>query len=104
MPSEAIAGMRKAPAWAGMPALAPTLAYDDVVMGDGSVPVKAAEAVRIPTLVLAGGNSPAFMHEAADAVSEALPSAQRITLQDQSHDADAEALAPLLLRFFKEEG
>lgn len=47
VPSEAIAGMRQSPMWSTSEALAPTLAYDNAIMGDSSVPpVADAEAVK----------------------------------------------------------
>ncbi|MFB4169281.1 alpha/beta fold hydrolase [Virgibacillus sp. JSM 102003] len=100
MPPEAIAGMRQSPMWSASEALAPTLAYDNAIMGDGSVPIDDAKAAKILTLVLDGGNSPAFMHEAADVLSEELPSVQRSTLEGQTHDVAPEVLAPILKKFF----
>lgn len=100
VPSEAIAGMRQSPMWSASEALAPTLAYDNAIMGDSSVPIADAEAVKIPTLVLDGGNSPAFMHEAADTLTKALPLCSRSTLEGQTHDVDPEVLAPSLKSFY----
>lgn len=101
--SEAITGMRQAPMWHALEALAPTLAYDNAIMGDGSIPAKEAKADRVPALVLVGGNSPAFMHEAAEAIAKVLPFAQKYTLKDQTHDVAAEAISPFLEEFFKED-
>lgn len=56
VPEEAIAGMRRSPGWPGMEALAPTLVYDALVMGDSTVPENLA-SVRVPTLILTSGNS-----------------------------------------------
>lgn len=100
IPPEAIAGMRQSPMWPELEALAPTLAYDNAIMGDGSIPIDDVEAAKIPTLVLDGGNSPAFMHEAADVLAEAMPSVQRSTLESQTHDVAPEVLAPILKKFF----
>ncbi|MBB6730395.1 alpha/beta fold hydrolase [Cohnella zeiphila] len=104
VPADAIAGMRHAPMWPGMEVIAPTLAYDDAVMGDGSVPKEAARAIRVPSLVADGGSSPPFLREAADAVASALPFAHRLTLEGQTHDVAADALAPALAAFFGNEG
>ena len=101
-PAEQIEGMRHAPFWGGMEALAPTLAYDHTaIMGrDGSIPTERAARVRVPTLVMNGGNGAPFMHETAETLSKAIPLAELITLDGQTHDVDPGALAPVLVGFF----
>ncbi len=99
-PAEAVEGMRQSPMWSSIESIAPTLAYDDAIMGDGSVPTQDAKVVKIPTLVLDGGNSPAFMHHAADELAKILPKAQRRTLKEQTHAYAPEVLAPALEEFF----
>jgi pimeloyl-ACP methyl ester carboxylesterase len=100
-PAEAVAGMRKSPVWPLFESVAPTLAYDDAVMKDGCVPTKLMASVTLPTLVMAGGASPAFMHDAAKAVAAALPNGKSLTLKGQTHDVAPEVLAPALRDFFK---
>jgi len=99
-PAEAVAGMRETPIWSMFESVAPTLAYDNAIMGDGSVPSERMASVTVPTLVIDGGASPAFMHNAAQAAADALPNAQRRTLEGQTHDVAPEALAPVLEEFF----
>lgn len=99
-PAQAVAGMRQMPFWSTFEAVAPTLAYDNAIMGDGSVPTKLITSIPVPTLVLDGGASPAFMHKAAEAVAHSLPNAQRCTLAGQTHDVDPDVLAPVLAEFF----
>lgn len=101
LPAEMIKGMRHSPEWPIMEALAPTLAYDNAIMGDGSLPVDAAKAATMPALVLDGSASPDFMHEAAEALAKAMPHAERKTLEGQTHEVSPEALAPVLISFFK---
>jgi pimeloyl-ACP methyl ester carboxylesterase len=100
-PPEAIAGMRQAPIWPLLEAVAPTLAYDDAIMGDGSVPTARLASITVPTLVMDGGASPAFMHNAAQATAHALPNGQRRTLEGQTHDVAPQVLAPVLVEFFQ---
>jgi pimeloyl-ACP methyl ester carboxylesterase len=100
MPAEAVAGMRHAPMWPGLEAVAPTLGYDNAVMGDGTVPTERAAAINVPTLVMDGGASPAMMRDAADAIADAIPGAQRRTLEGQTHEVAPEAIAPALVEFF----
>ena len=99
-PPEAIEGMKHAPFWAAFEAVAPTLAYDAAALGDGAAPVKRSASVNVPTLVMAGGATFPFMHETADALAEAIPNAQRRTLEGQTHDLAADAVAPVLVEFF----
>jgi pimeloyl-ACP methyl ester carboxylesterase len=100
-PPEAMAGMRQAPIWPLFEAVAPTLAYDDAIMGDGSVPTALLASITVPTLVMDGGASPAFMHNAAQATAHALPNGQRHTLEGQTHDVAPQVLAPVLVEFFQ---
>jgi len=99
-PPEAVEGMRHAPVWATFESVAPTLAYDAAVMGDGSVPTERAMSVAVPTLVIDGGSSPQWMREAADALAGVVPTSQRLTLEGQTHDVAPDVLSPALQRFF----
>lgn len=103
-PDEAIAGMRASPAWPAMEAMAPSLAYDNAVLGsDRSVPVAKAARVSALTLVMDGGASRGpmpFMRATADKLAQAIPGAQRLTVEGQAHDVSADALAPILVEFF----
>lgn len=100
IPAEAVAGMRTQPGWATFEAIAPTLAYDDEVLGDGSVPRDLASTIAVPALVLAGGASPQSLQQAAKATADALPTAGHRTLYGQTHDVAPDALAPVLVEFF----
>lgn len=99
-PAEAVAGMRQTLLWSIFESVAPTLAYYNIIMGDGSVPTKWMASVTVPTLVIVGGASPTFMHNAAQAAADALPNAQRCTLEGQTRDVAPEVLAPVLGEFF----
>lgn len=101
MPEEALAGMRQAPMWPGLEAVAHTLAYDGAVLEDGHVPVQRAAVVTIPTLVMAGSDTIPFMHETAKTLEAAIPDAQYRILQDQTHEVAAEVIAPELIEFFR---
>ncbi len=106
MPSFLVALTRIMPAWAKLTAVAHTLVYDAQVMGDsGSGRPLPAESfsVEVPTLVVDGGKSPAWLHNAADAVAALLPNAERRTLPGQTHYVKPKAIAPLLTEFFASE-
>jgi pimeloyl-ACP methyl ester carboxylesterase len=100
MPGAIVAQMRQAPWWPAQEALAHTLIYDATLMGDFSLPYAKVASVTVPTLVIDGGQTPWLSH-AAQAVASALPHAQRRTLSGQPHNVDPEAIAPVLVEFFK---
>jgi pimeloyl-ACP methyl ester carboxylesterase len=104
VPADAIAEMRQAPSWPAMEAVAHTLTYDAMVMGDtlsGSpAPIQRFASITAPTLVIDGGASPAWARNAVQAIVDVLPDARRRTLEGQTHAADPEVLAPVLEEFF----
>lgn len=93
--------IRRSSMWPMFRAVAPTLEYDNAVIGDGSVPVARAALVTVPALVMDGGASPAAMRRACAALAEALPSAAYRTLGGQTHQVTPEAVAPVLREFFR---
>jgi len=101
---EAIIGMRAAPWWPGIEALAHTIPYDIAVLGDHiagqPLPAEWATRVTMPALVLDGAESPAQLRNAVAAVTACLPHAKRRTLQGQGHGAPPEVLVPVLEPFF----
>jgi pimeloyl-ACP methyl ester carboxylesterase len=102
MPADQVEGMHQHPMWPLWEAVGPTLAYDAAAMGeDSSVPTERAARVAVPTLVMTGSDSFPFMHVAAQTLANAIPNAQRLTLEGQTHEVAAEALAPVLIDFFK---
>jgi pimeloyl-ACP methyl ester carboxylesterase len=102
IPAAQIEGMRQAPFWHGMEAVAPTLAYDHsgVIGDDLSVPVDRAARVHVPTLVMAGGSGAPFMLETAKTLRKVIQGAELRVLDGQTHDVQPEALAPVLSEFF----
>jgi alpha-beta hydrolase superfamily lysophospholipase len=101
VPEAVIAGIRAQPGWAALEAIAPTLAYDDEVLGDGSVPRGPASTIAVPALVLAGGASPGGLRRAAEATADALAAGEFRILDGQTHDVAPGALAPVLAEFFR---
>ena len=61
---------------------------------------QSSPTVRVPTLVMDGGDSPAFMHNGAQALVDALPNGQYRRLPGQTHDIVPEVMAPVLEEFF----
>jgi pimeloyl-ACP methyl ester carboxylesterase len=96
-----IQAMMRLPMWKGLVKLAPTLAYDSEVLGEGhALPASRLSHITIPTLVMHGGAGAPFMRDAAKAVCEAIPLAQLRTVADQTHGVSPKALAPVLEEFF----
>ncbi|MBC9723466.1 alpha/beta fold hydrolase [Streptomyces sp. TRM68367] len=100
MAEEMIRGARQSPMWPGMEAIAPTLAYDDAVMGDSLVPRTLLASLTAPVLAVAGTLSPSWMREAAQSIAESAPHGTYRTLKDQSHMVDPNVLGPVLAEFF----
>jgi len=96
----AVEGMTQLPFWSGMLAIAHTLPYDLALVGSGSVPTERFHRIAVPTLLLHGGNSPAWAGIATSMIAEAIPGARQVTLEGQDHSADPAVLAPVLVEFF----
>lgn len=103
MPADQLEGMRQHPMWPLWEAVGLTLAYDAAALGeDASLPTKRAARLAIPTLVMDGGSGEwSFMHDTAVTLAKAIPHGQHCTIEGQTHEVDPEALAPVLIEFFK---
>ena len=101
-PSDQVEAMRSAPFWAGLEALAPTLAYDHTAILGAEAAVPAARAARVtcPALVMHGGASHPFMAVTARTLSLAMPHAELQAVEGQDHNVGPAALAPVLTEFF----
>ena len=97
VPAGAIAGMRRSPSWAQGEALAPTLAHDAAVLGDGAIPGPLYAGIRVPTLVLAGDAD--FFRAAGRAAADAIPGAVYEELAGQAHDVAPAVLAEAVRAF-----
>jgi pimeloyl-ACP methyl ester carboxylesterase len=92
------------PVWSKLKAVAHTLPYDISIVQDHQrgTPFSSSEwaAVKAPTLVAAGGKSPAWMTNATRALADVLPDATYRTLPGQTHIVKPQVLAPALTEFF----
>ncbi|MER5937228.1 alpha/beta hydrolase [Streptomyces sp. NPDC001928] len=100
MAEQMIQGARQSPMWAGMERIAPSLAYDDAVMGDGLVPLDRLASITAPVLAVAGSASPAWMREATRTVAQSVPEGTYRSLEGQTHMVDPDVLGPVLAEFF----
>jgi pimeloyl-ACP methyl ester carboxylesterase len=106
VPDLFIALMRLMPVWSKLKAVAHTLPYDGALVQDNQrgapLPAGRWTSVTVPSVVMDGGKSPAWMRNANRALASVLPNAQYRTLEGQSHMLNAKAHAPVLVEFFKE--
>jgi pimeloyl-ACP methyl ester carboxylesterase len=96
IPDEIVARLRHAPFRPALEAIAHTLVYDAIIVGDQSLPTELAGAVTMPTLAIAGSASPAFMSVSAQALADAMPRGQTRILEGQTHDIEPSVLGPML--------
>ena len=99
-PPKVLEGMKNSPDWEAIKRIDYTLAYDYDVLGNGRVPEDVVKAIAVPTLVMNGEKSMDFMHSTATRIANLIPNAQRTTLKGQAHQAEGQAVAPVLIEFF----
>ncbi|MDG4821689.1 alpha/beta hydrolase [Asanoa sp. WMMD1127] len=103
VPPAQVEQMTGSPMWPWFVGLADSLPYDIAVCGSGqAMPVDRLRRILAPTLVLAGGNTEAWLSEASRAVAAAIPGAVRRVVAGQDHGVlyQPDALRPALTEFF----
>lgn len=101
IPAATVVQMRTAPFRPALEAMAHTLVYEAMVLGDRALPTDLAGQFSTPTLVMAGGASSAFMSTSAQSLASILSNAQLLILDGQNHDLNPSVLAPALRRFLQ---
>jgi pimeloyl-ACP methyl ester carboxylesterase len=96
-----LAAIRDDPLWLANVAHAPTLVPTMQVLSGLSPTVEQYRGVTVPTKVIVGTTSAAFLHEAADLLVGVLPDATREQLDGQGHHFDHELLSYSLAGFLK---
>lgn len=95
--------MSLTPMWPRLKAVAHTLAYDSEILAPFQkgrpLPEHRWSAVGIPTLLLLGGKSPAWIEHGVKALAEAIPHAELKVLDRQTHMVKPQKTAPALLEF-----
>jgi pimeloyl-ACP methyl ester carboxylesterase len=106
VPRALVALMGLMPMFKRLKDVAHTLAYDAAVMGDTQsgrpLPRTRWSGVTAPTLVIAGGKSPAWLHVGAQELADVVPGAESRVLPGQTHMVKAKALAPMLADWFSQ--
>ena len=96
--------MRLSPVWSKLKAIAHTLPHDGALVQDYQrgqpLPAGRWASVTMPTLVMDGGKSPAWIRNAARSLAGVLPNAQYRTLDGQTHMVKPEVQAPVLEAFY----
>ena len=91
------------PLWKKLTAIAHTLGNDLEIIEPHHqgqpLPRDKWSSVTAPTLVMAGGKSPAYMQNSMRSWAETLPNAEHQTLPGQTHMVKKSALAPVLIKF-----
>ena len=100
IPDDTVLQLRHAPFRPALEAMAQTLVYEAILLGDGSLPADLAASIQVPALAIAGGASSPFMRLTAEAIADQAPLGRSLTLDGQTHDLDAVVLGPILDEFF----
>jgi pimeloyl-ACP methyl ester carboxylesterase len=103
-PAEMVAEFRTQPWFAGLEAVAPTLAYDVAILEGTQLgrPLSPSltEHVTQPTLVIVSSPGFPWMHNGCQALADALPDARLVELEGEFHALKPEVLAPAITEFF----
>lgn len=102
VPAPGVARMKASPAWPSLSALAHTLSYDATLTRDPAAILAAGAQVTVPTLLMVGAKSEAWMRTGVERLAAAVPGARHVTLEGQTHDVQTEPLAALLLEFLRD--
>jgi pimeloyl-ACP methyl ester carboxylesterase len=109
IPKEMLAGMRQAPFWPMMEAVAPSLVNDATIMfGRNFTPQQELlEKIAVPVLALSGdvdmlpGVDTSFFAKGAEAIAGMVQHGKYQLLKGQNHNVDAEVIAPVLSEFYR---
>lgn len=102
MPEHELAAYRQLPAWQVRIQLAPTIAREMVFGETYRFQAEKFANLRVPTLLLLGGDSPPLFQRAIEVVDAALPGSQVVILPGQQHiamDTNPELFVREVLQF-----
>jgi pimeloyl-ACP methyl ester carboxylesterase len=104
LPPETVEYMRSQPVWQARVSAAHTIPRELRAVKAYRFNAKRFEDLGVPTLVLSGGDSPAALKSAAEAVAEALPDCRVVGMPGQGHaamDTGTDLFTTEVLRFTK---
>lgn len=99
VPRVVVAIMQITPMWKKLLPIAHTLPYDARIMNNFEMPSSRFRAIRVPTLVVGGGKSPASLKAAVRAVAESISGARAVEIPKQTHAIKGAALSPVVREF-----
>ncbi|MEV5965738.1 alpha/beta hydrolase [Kribbella sp. NPDC051952] len=99
-PKEMVDQIRQTPMWAGMEAIAHTLAYDALQLGDSAVPTALLASTEVETLALFSNTSPSWLQESARQTAAALPHGKVEGHDGTFHTIPSDTLARVLADYF----
>ena len=82
LPPDVVAGMRHAPFFPALEAMAQSVVHDATITGEMAVPSTAMAAVEVPTVVMRGGQTWPVLAVAAERLAAMLPNATLRVLSD----------------------
>ena len=104
VPAPVVVVMPLLPMWKKLTAAADTLPNDFEIVSPyrrgRALPDDHYAAISVPTLLIAGGKSPTYMQHAPAAIAAQIPDAATTILEGQTHEVNAEVLAPVLVSHF----
>ena len=100
VPEEYLVGMRDAPWWPAMEALAHTLVYDTIITE--TFPIARLRTITTPALVINSEATDDRLMKWGRRAAEALPRGRHVALKGEWHGVAPEVLAPALVEFFSE--
>jgi pimeloyl-ACP methyl ester carboxylesterase len=106
MPEEEFVVYRALPAWQARIAAAHTITRESRAEQAALFDPEQATKITVPTLLLAGGDSPDFLKAGIDTVAAALPDAHIVVLDGQQHiaiDLIPEAFADHVVAFLRDQ-
>ncbi|HVC38356.1 MAG TPA: alpha/beta hydrolase [Candidatus Dormibacteraeota bacterium] len=102
LPAEMVEGMQGSEMWPFFVGLASSLPFDAAVCGPGmELPAERLASIRVPTLVLNGGNTPPWLAASSRAVAQIIPGAAHRVVEGQDHGVlqQPDALRDVLVEF-----
>lgn len=99
-PREVVDQIRQTPMWAGMEAIAHTLVYDGLQLGDSAVPTELLSSIDVPTLALYSNTSPEWLKDSVKQTAAALPNARAEGHDGTFHTLPPETMARALTDYF----
>lgn len=99
IPEEIVVQMRHSPYRPALEKIAHTLVYEMNILADMASPLEQVASLTTPTLTLVGGESPAFLINAAKTLAAGLPNGSYNILEGQNHDLVPAVLAPVITTF-----